>query len=59
MTLAIEARCLVRLCEDGSPRLGAWTAARIKAASYLVQILHYALGMGAVTAKRADACDAL
>jgi len=48
VTLAIEARCLVRLCPPLATPLSLWTAARIKAASYLVQVLHYALGVGAL-----------
>jgi hypothetical protein len=48
VTLVIEARCLVRLCPPDATPLSLWTAARIKAASYLVQVLHYALGVGAL-----------
>lgn len=49
VTLSIEARCIVRLCPPEATPLDLWTAARIKAASYLVQVLHYGLGVGALT----------
>ncbi len=49
VTLAIEARCIVRLCPPEASHVGLWTAARMKAASYLVQVVHYALGIGALT----------
>ncbi|HXK21937.1 MAG TPA: lysylphosphatidylglycerol synthase domain-containing protein [Myxococcota bacterium] len=46
-TLWLEAASLSGLVHE-SPGLPRWTAARIKCASYLVAILNYALGVGAV-----------
>ena len=43
---ALSLRCL--LPATGAP-LDLWTAARIKCASYLLGIVHYALGVGALT----------
>ena len=47
-TLLLEALSLRMLIPGDVPGFGAWTAARIKCASYLLSILHYALGMGAL-----------
>jgi hypothetical protein len=47
-TLWIEASSLASLVHTGKG-LPLWTAARIKCASYLLTIVHYALGVGAVT----------
>lgn len=44
VTLAIEARCLHRVAATQEITLGHLTAARIKAACYLLSILNYALG---------------
>jgi hypothetical protein len=46
-TLAIEAVTLHRMARGHSGVLTLWTAARIKAASYLAYTVHYALGVGA------------
>lgn len=43
-TLLIEARCLHRVAGATRASLGIWTAARIKAASYLLSVLNYAVG---------------
>jgi len=47
-SLALEAWSLVRLAPRGGAHLDAWGAARMKAASYLVQLVHYSLGMAAL-----------
>jgi hypothetical protein len=47
VALAIEARCLVLLLPR-SPGFDLGTAARIKAASYPLSLIHYALGAGAL-----------
>lgn len=49
LSLAIEAMTLVRLVPEGEEDFGLWTAARVKAASYLMNLIHYALGAGALT----------
>jgi hypothetical protein len=46
-TLAIEALTLHRMARGHSGVLTLWTAARVKAASYLAYTVHYALGIGA------------
>lgn len=46
--LWIEAECLVRLLPDHRHVFDRWTAARIKAASYPLALLHYAIGAGAL-----------
>ncbi len=46
VALAIEAECLVRLLPADRRVFGRKTAARIKAASYPLSLLHYALGAG-------------
>jgi len=46
-TLAIEALTLHRMVRGHSGALSLWTAARVKAASYLAYTVHYALGVGA------------
>jgi hypothetical protein len=48
-TLTLEAASLTRLLEFAASRLSAWTAARIKCASYLLGIVHYALGVAALS----------
>lgn len=48
-TLSIEVVCILRMLQRRSPDFGALLAARIKCASYLLGILHYALGVGALT----------
>jgi len=47
VTLALEAVTLSRLVPSGA--LDMATAARIKAASYLLAVVHYTVGMGALT----------
>lgn len=49
VTLWIEAVGIERLLSDTENRLDRWTTARIKCASYLLGIVHYALGIGALT----------
>jgi hypothetical protein len=49
-SLAIDAWSLVRVAAAAGGRLGATTAARIKAASYSFGLLHYALGAAALVA---------
>ena len=48
VTLLLEALSLRMLIPADVPDFGAWTAARIKCASYLLSILNYALGVGAL-----------
>jgi len=48
VALAIEAECLHRLLPADQRVLGRGTAARIKAASYPLSLVHYALGAGAL-----------
>jgi uncharacterized membrane protein YbhN (UPF0104 family) len=48
-TLWIEAHSILRLLGSPPPDFRAWTAARIKCASYLLAILNYALGGAALT----------
>ncbi|MCH2173651.1 lysylphosphatidylglycerol synthase domain-containing protein [Myxococcota bacterium] len=48
-TLGIEVVCILRMLQRPSPDFGIVLAARIKCASYLLGILHYALGVGALT----------
>jgi len=54
VSLWAEAQSLVRAIETSGQSLGAWTCARIKAATYLFAIVHYAVGAGvlAVLLKR-------
>jgi uncharacterized membrane protein YbhN (UPF0104 family) len=49
VTLALEAASLMRLLPARAPGFGAWTAARIKCASYLLMTVNYALGGAALT----------
>jgi len=49
ISLWIEALCLVMVVRQVPRELVMMTAARIKAASYLLSLLNYALGIGAVT----------
>ena len=44
VTLLIEARCLHRVAAAANAPLDMWTAARIKAACYLLSVLNYAVG---------------
>ena len=48
ITLYIEAVCLVVVIRDYHGEITLWNAAKMKAASYLLGILNYALGAGAV-----------
>jgi len=48
LSLALDAWSLVRVAAAAGGRLGAGTAARIKAASYSFGLLHYALGAAAL-----------
>jgi hypothetical protein len=48
-TLVLEAASILRLLPARAPGFGAWTAARIKCASYLLTIVNYALGGAALT----------
>jgi hypothetical protein len=48
ITLVLEAQSVLRVV-DAPPGFGAWTAARIKCASYLLAIINYALGGAAFT----------
>lgn len=48
-TLVIESWSLLRVIGDPPPGFGAWTAARIKCASYLLAIVNYFLGGAALT----------
>ena len=48
-TLLLESASLLRLIPSPPPDFGAWTAARIKCASYLLTIVNYALGGAALT----------
>jgi hypothetical protein len=48
-TLLLEALSILRAIDAAPERLGAWTAARIKCASYLLAIVNYALGGAALT----------
>ena len=49
ISLLIEAICLVRLVPVSRKVFGLMTAARVKSASYLLYIVNYALGAGALT----------
>jgi uncharacterized membrane protein YbhN (UPF0104 family) len=48
-TLLLEALSILRAIDAPPARLGLWTAARIKCASYLLAIVNYALGGAALT----------
>ena len=48
VSLWLEARSVVLLVRSTDHSLTIWTAARIKSASYLLYILHYTLGAGAL-----------
>ena len=48
-TLLLEALSILRAIDAPPARLGAWTAARIKCASYLLAIVNYTLGGAALT----------
>ena len=47
--LALEALSLVRMVGQPLSSFSGWTAAKIKAASYLAYTIHYSLGVGALT----------
>jgi len=47
-TLLIEAVSITRLVDAPGEQFSAWTAARLKCASYLLGIVNYALGAGAL-----------
>jgi len=49
VTLVLEAASLLLLMQSRPADFGLWTAARIKSASYLLGIVNYALGAGALT----------
>jgi hypothetical protein len=49
LTLLLEALSILRAVDAPPGRLGAWTAARIKCASYLLAIVNYTLGGAALT----------
>ena len=49
VTLLLESISILRLISPVPPGFGAWTAARIKSASYLLGIVHYALGVAALS----------
>ena len=49
VSLWIEAQSLSRLAASNSPDLSKWTCAKIKAASYPLGLLNYALGAGGLT----------
>jgi len=49
VTLVLEAVSIVSLMTHHSAGFGVWTAARIKSASYLLGIVNYTLGAGALT----------
>jgi len=49
VTLFLEAASILLLVESRPAEFGMWTAARIKSASYLLGIVNYALGAGALT----------
>ncbi|MDJ0850586.1 MAG: lysylphosphatidylglycerol synthase domain-containing protein [Myxococcota bacterium] len=48
-TLLLESWSLLRVIPRAKPGFGAWTAARVKCASYLVAIVNYFLGGAALT----------
>jgi len=57
MTLLLESASILGLLDRRPESFGAWTAARIKSASYLLAIVNYALGGAALTlllARRAE-----
>jgi len=49
VSLLIEAFTLICLVPAGASRFGVWTASRVKAATYLMNVLHIAIGAGALT----------
>jgi hypothetical protein len=49
ISLFVEAVCLVVVISDYHRRASLWDAARMKAASYLLGLINYALGAGALT----------
>jgi uncharacterized membrane protein YkgB len=49
ITLALEAASITLLMSSKPDDFGLWTAARIKCASYLIGIVNFALGAGALT----------
>jgi len=49
VTLLLEAASILLLMDSRPAGFGIWTAARIKSASYLLGIVNYALGAGALT----------
>ncbi len=48
VTLLLESVSILRLAEGARESFGTWSAARIKCASYLMGIVNYALGVGAL-----------
>jgi len=48
VTLALEVICIARILSGSGQRVDLFTIARIKAASYLLMIVHYTLGVGAM-----------
>lgn len=48
-TLWLEATSITRLLETIPAHMSTWTAARVKCASYLLGIVHYALGVAALS----------
>jgi hypothetical protein len=49
LSLLLEAQSIMLLVENAPRGFNAWTAARIKCASYLLSIVNYTLGAGALT----------
>ena len=49
VTLLLESLSILRLVDSPPPEFGAWTAARIKCASYLLAIVNYTLGGAALS----------
>ena len=49
VTLGVESASILRLVGRRPPGFGAWTAARVKSASYLLPLVNYALGGAALT----------
>jgi hypothetical protein len=49
LSLLLEAQSILLLLEHTPREFNAWTAARIKSASYLLTIVNYTLGAGALT----------
>ncbi len=49
ITLLLESLSILHLVDSPPPEFGAWTAARIKCASYLLAIVNYTLGGAALS----------